>query len=165
MTTDWLQASAGRERALAATLLAFCGDEDSLSQLVKLRECDPSFWVREHARWGSDVCSTELVCRRRYRELLVANSLEDVVSGLAELRPALSPMAIAWRDSDEHRDLLALQTPRNRAAIRMFWHHRDSSSLNRKNIKLVGRKLGEHCRGEPLNEGLSSHMAPWWRLG
>jgi len=161
---DWLREDAARERALAVSLLAFHGDAGHLPDLVRLRDTDPSLWVREHARWAWDVFATESGCRQRYCDLLNARALGDVVSGLAELRPALSPMAIAWRASDEYSPLLVQQTPRNRAAIRLFWYHWDSSSSNRKNIALVGRKLREHCRGEPLKDGVSSHMAPWWRL-
>jgi hypothetical protein len=119
--------------------------------------------MREHARWAFDVCATEAVCRDRYREILETGSFSDVIAGLAELRPALSAMSIAWRDTSDNRALLRQQTPRNRAAVRLYWSHWDSCSSNRQNIKLGGRKLRKYCRGERMKEGVSGRMAPWWR--
>lgn len=74
------------------------------------------------------------------------------------------PMVLAWRESDEHRLRLAKQTKRNRAAIGLFWAHWGNSSSNRENISLAGRKLREYCRGERLQDGVSSRMAPWWEV-
>ena len=164
LADEWLRDAMARERALAISILAFHGDGRYLQKLRSVIENDQSFWVRDHARWALDVCASESICRQRYGELLEASSLEQIVSGLAELQPALSPMAFAWREAPEYHSRLMQQTQRNRTAIQLFWAHWGSSSSSRKNISLGLRKIEEFCRGEPLKDGVTSHMAPWWSL-
>ena len=84
LATDWLHDKGARERALGVTLLAFHGDAKRLPELATLSKGDPSFWVREHARWAWDVCSSESAARQRYSELLTAGSLEEVAAGFPE---------------------------------------------------------------------------------
>ena len=165
LATEWLNSDAARVRALAVTLLAFHGDGELLKKLQEIRESDPSYWVRDHAGWAVDACATELIVRKRYHEILVAQSLAEISAGIVELRPALSPMAFAWRLSEENRRMLATQSSRNRAVIELFWYHVDHSSTLRENPSVAGRKLKEFCRGERLKDGISSKMAPWWNPG
>ncbi|RBP46026.1 hypothetical protein DES53_102412 [Roseimicrobium gellanilyticum] len=161
---EWMFDGHAEVRALAVTLLAFQGDEDSLIRLAELRDGDPSFWVREHAVWASDVCTSEMACRERYLDILAAQSPEDIISTFIEIRPAFSPMVFAWIESEDLRTRLARQSPRNRVLIRLFWSHWCSVSSRSRNVSMGGRKLKEYCRGERLKDGVSSRMAPWWRL-
>lgn len=162
---EWLESSLARERVLAVTLMAFQGDENLLPKLHKLRETDPSFWVRDHAGWASDICAAEVACQRRYSKILEESSFESIVAGLAEIRPALTPLAFVWSKTDENRSKLMRQAKRNRAIFRLFWSRWSRQSSSRQNIELSGRKLQEYCRGERLREGISSRMSPWWQLG
>ncbi len=163
LAAEWLNSDAARVRALAVTLLAFHGDGELFVKLQEIRESDLSFWVREHAGWAVDACATELSVRKRYYELLSAQSLEEASAAIVELRPALSPMAFAWRLSEENQEMLSKQSPRIRAVIDLFWYHVDHSSTLRENPSVAGRKLKEFCRGERLKDGISSKMAPWWK--
>lgn len=161
---DWIESDFARERVLAVTLMAFQADENALPKLQEIQNNDPSFWVRDHARWASDICANEIACQRRYTEILVETSFESIVAGLAEIRPALTPLAFAWWKIDKNRSLLAQQAKRNRALIQLFWARWSRQSTSRENIKLSGRKLREYCRGERLQDGVSSRMAPWWQI-
>lgn len=162
MALEWLNVDSAQERALGVTLLAFHGDSHLLPKLKSIRETDPSFWVREHARWAIDACATEASARKRYEELLAARTLEEVVAGFAELRPALSPMAFTWGYSEKNRSLLAEQTNRNRAVIELFWYHIGNSSELKERVNIAGRQLRDFCRGERLKDGITNKMAPWW---
>lgn len=164
LATEFLASASARDRALGVTLLAYQGDEQSLSTLKSLCENDASFWVRDHAYWAWEACATEAACRARYREVVAAESLELVAAGLAEMRMALSPLAHGWRGAIE-RDAAALtQDRRKRAYLDIFWEHWGNSSSRQKNIKLCGRELLKHCRGEQLKDGVTGRMAPWWKL-
>lgn len=151
-----------RDRALGVTLLAFQGDGESLEFLEQTRAGDSSFWVREHAAWAREACATELVCKTRYRQILVSQSVQQLVAGLAELLPALSPLAYAWHPQIEKEEPWEAPERRMCAHHHLFWFHWSHTSRSRENIETAGRKLREFCRGEALKEGITGRMAPWW---
>lgn len=158
-----LKSPIARDRALGASLLAFQGDENALHLLHSSRESDSSFWVREHAAWAWDVCASEHACRRRYNELLEAVSLAELSCGLAELRPALSPMACAWRCALERKRPGSITDPQQRVYLELFWYHSEGRRTRMENVEMGRRKLSEHCRGERLRRGVSDHIVPWWK--
>ena len=163
LASEWLVSERAPNRALAVSLLAVQGDEASQRPLAQLRDTDPSYWVREHANWAWEVGATEFACRKRYQEILTANSLAEVAAGLAEIRLALSPMAYAWHSA---YDSVARETLDRRihGYIRLFWYHWGNTSSRKNNIKVCGRELRQHCRGEGLKDGITSRMAPWWQI-
>ena len=151
-----------RERALGVSLLAFQGNADANARLQNLLATDPSFWVREHAQWAQEVCLAELACRERYRTALGAGTLDEAALALAEIRAAASPMAYAWRGQIE-RSVAWTPDKRTRAYFDLFWYHWGNTSTRKRDIRLGGRELPKYCRGDRMDEGVSSRQAPWWR--
>lgn len=164
LADQWLKAPVAHLRALAVSLLAFLGDSSALAALAELKTTDPSLWVREHACWAWQVCATELACKQRYREMLQSGTLPELARGLAELRPALTPMARVWRKHLEKQVSWANQDQRLRCYLDLFWYHWSSVSTHQKDLRIFGRKLSSYCRGERLQEGVATRQAPWWRL-
>lgn len=163
LAIEWASERSAAQRALAVSLLAFQGDDASRDRLANLRDSDPSYWIREHATWAWEVCSTEIACRRRYREILQTRSLDEIAAGLAEIRMALSPIVYAWH-SPIDAELIPKEDRRVWGYVKLFWYHWGNTSSRKENIKLCGRKLQQHCRGENLKDGVTSKMAPWWNI-
>lgn len=165
MAQEFVQSAAARERALGVTLLAYIGDTHSLSSLQNLHQSDLSFWIREHAGWAAEICAAELACRERYAQIIAMTSLENVSAGLAEICGALSPMALAWHWTIEKNAAPQCDNRRLRTYLEIFWYNWGKTSARSREIKLGGRELWNFCRGERLQEGVSSRMAPWWQIG
>lgn len=160
----FLAAPTARDRAIGVILLAFHGDPESLGKLNQCAATDNSFWIRKDSLWASEVCALEIACKQRYREVLQGCTLESLACGLAELRMAFSPMARVWRHKIE-REIESLSLDRKiRTYLDLHWYHWEHTSAHTENIKLCGVKLREHCRGEPLKDGVTNRQAPWWKL-
>jgi len=163
LAVEFLGSRKASERSLGVTLLAFSGDRELLSLLKEVSQIDESFWIRRHAHWACDACVSECSVKDCYSNILDTESFEDVIVGLTQLRPALSPMAFAWRSAGDNGSRLANQTSRNRAAIELFWAHWSNCSSSCENIEFADRKLKEFCRGERLKSGVTDRIAPWWQ--
>jgi hypothetical protein len=111
------------------------------------------------------VFSVERCSRERYAELLrIPLPLEQIAAGLAELRPALTPLARAWHSSVEKLGEWSPGNHRVAAYIELFWYHWESRSESHRDVKIAGRKLKDYSRGDELKDGVTSRMAPWWPL-
>ena len=163
LAREWIAGESAALRALGVSLLAAQGNSASRDHLTRLRDGDPSYWIREHAAWAWEVCSSEIACRHRYREILSSNSLNGAAAGLAEIRSALTPMAYAWH-SQLDADFVSQMDRRLRGYLKLFWYHWGNTSSRKDNIEVCGRKLWQHCRGEHLKDGITSKMAPWWQI-
>jgi len=153
-----------RDRALGVTLLAFVSPTGEVGDFLRdIATRDGSYWVRDQARWAQEVLSVERSCRDRYAELLRSPlALEQIAAGLAELRPALTPLARAWRSSVEKLSKWSFGNDRVTAYVELFWYHWESRSESRRDVKIAGRKLKDYSRGEGLKDGVTLRMAPWW---
>lgn len=162
IAANLLEAEVARDRALGVTLLAFQGDQTALSSLNERRSSDASFWIRDYAAWAWEVCALEHACRERYREALTSASLAELSCVLAEISPALSPMALAWRDEIEREEGWESEDRRTRTYLDLFWYHWTNGSSKRRDVEVMQRKLRNYCRGETLKTGVTDHLAPWW---
>jgi hypothetical protein len=164
VATEFLAAETARDRALGETLLAFQGDLASEAKLAQCVDSDASFWVREHAKWCSDVCAAERACMQRYREILSSGSLHELAVGLAELGPALTHMSRSWRSVIE-KDMHWPHSDRRMVIyLQNFWWRWKRTNSNTENTEVCNRRLRHYCRGERLKEGLTNRQAPWWKL-
>lgn len=164
LAKEHLASPHARDRALGVTLLAFVVDANEVGDLVQsVAAGDASYWVRDQAEWAQEALAVELCCRTRYAELLHGpRSLGQIAAGLAELRPALTPLARAWRTSVDDSSGRQFGDDRVATYIELFWYHWESRSESHRDVKIAGRKLKEFCRGEKLKDGVTSRMAPWW---
>jgi hypothetical protein len=165
---DHLTSSRARDRALGITLLAFVDQQSSaIIEIVDpVIQNDASYWVRDQAEWAREAMIHELSCRNRYAELLNGpRSLKAMAAGLAELLPALTPLARVWRVAVEEEAAWYDFTDRARTYVDIFWYHWECQSSSHGNVKIAGRKLKDFCRGEKLKDGVTSRMSPWWDLG
>lgn len=161
-----LASSRARDRALATTLLAFIDQDGEVRDLLQpTTDGDESYWVRDQAEWALEASAIEASCRMRYLSLLQPQqSLERLATGLAELRPALTPLARAWRFDVEKVAGWKPGTDRISTYLELFWYHWECHSESHRDVKIAGRKLKDYCRGEKLKDGVSSRMTPWWSL-
>ncbi len=160
---ECVAASSAKDRALGVTLLAFEGDEAAFDCLIKMKDADPSYWVREHATWAMEVCANEQACKQVYREILASNRVEELAAGLAELRLAITPIAKGWNRTIERAAGWPRQNQRVNAYLTVFWYHWDNTSSHKENIEIQGRRVKERCRGERLEQGVTDKQHPWWK--
>jgi hypothetical protein len=155
-----------KERCLGVAILPWLADKSSIDLLDVLKNTDPSYWVREYAAWALDLAWQEKSCRDTYEEILVETDPYRVSAKLQCIKPALLPTAMWWRDEIEEKVNLSqqCQKPIIKAILISFWHHWKSTSNNRSNIEVQGRKLKEYCRGENLDRFKSARLAPWWKI-
>jgi hypothetical protein len=161
-----LASTRARDRALGATLLAFVEQDGEVRDLLRqAADGDESYWVRDQAGWAQEASAIEGSCRNRYLNLLQRpQSLENLATGLAELRPALTPLARAWRFDVEKVAGWKPENDRVSTYLDIFWYHWECHSESRRDVEVGGRKLKDYCRGEKLKDGVTSRMAPWWSL-
>src|ERR1043166_1281050 len=160
---EFLGHQLARERALAASILAWIGTEESICRLTHIAATDPSRWVRTHAEWATEVSLQEKSARAFFRRLLHEPDPYVVSAKLQVLKPALTPLARWWHEEilDEERRTGLTLAARNTAILTAFWHH--WTSTHKSHVAVWGRQLDEFCRGEKLHRLLTSRTAPWWR--
>lgn len=160
---EYLEHKTARVRALGVSILGWIGTEKSANRLVQIAETDPSRWVRDHAKWASEVASQEMSSRSYFRRLLHETDPYRVSAGLQVLKPALTPLARWWSTeilNEEENSGLVL-APKIAAISKSFWHHQWATSVT-SSVCACGRKLDEVCRGEHLDQLKSPKLAPWW---
>ena len=158
---EFLVARFARDRALAASILAWIGDDRAISTLDRLAAEDASKWVREHAGWGAEVARGERSARSFYRQILRETDPVGVSARLEVLHAALTPTARWWHYQVEDTEPGRQMTGRAAAVIEAFW---DSWSRTRSSsVTAYGRGLSEGCRGEQFETPRQPQLAPWWK--
>jgi hypothetical protein len=153
-----------KDRLMAVSVLAGCGDNWSITFLRQLASDDPSRAVRRHAQWALEVSQSEYCCRAMYSRILTERAPESVMVMLQQMQPALLPSAEVWR-----RELERLAPPapgedrRLRAMVELFWDHRGCTSSTG-GPEAYGRALRAYYCGTKTESGVHDRMAPWWRI-
>jgi len=153
-----------KNRALAVSILAWIGEDESNRLLEELKSNDPSKWVRQHAEWAHEVGLQERSARIHFQAALHETDSTLVSATLQVLKPALTPVARWWHDKirrEEEKKGLALN-PKIAAVIESFLYH--WTSVHSSSISAAGIKLDEYCRGERLDALTTPRIAPWWNL-
>lgn len=160
---EFLKSTAGKERCLGVSVLAWFGSEEAIQILEQLKYTDPSRWVRNHATWAYEVCQQEKSCRELYRKALRKDDLIQVSAILQQIKPVLIPTAKCWRNKIENEENAFIAgNPRKIALLISYWHHWGASSSS--STEVLGRKLEEYCRGEKLDTFSTQKIYPWWEL-
>jgi len=156
------RSSAQLERALAVSILAWHPSGER--RLKRLRDHDPSLWVRGHANWAFRICQRDRIGREVYRKALEDPEIVGRQAKLQQLAPLLMPTFHVWRFEDKaFRELEGRLEERGRALLVEFKHQATRQDLSRE--KFFGRELAKYCRGEDLDRysrGLGRQLFPWW---
>ena len=153
-----------KNRALAVSILAWIGNDESNNLLEQLKSNDTSEWVRRHAEWALEVGLQEKSARAHFRRALYETDPLLVSAALQVLKPALTPVTRWWYFQirrEEEKNGLVLAS-RLAAIMESFWHH--WQSVHHSSVASAGRKLDEYCRGERLDVLKTPRIAPWWNL-
>lgn len=166
LTEELIVAPNAKTRCLGVSVMPWYADETSFDTLTRLRESDPSDWVRENSAWAENVAKQEFYSRTVYREALDEEDIYLVNAKLQLIKSTLLPIAKWWhRDIEERNNFWSrCDDKKKRGLIAAFWHHWESSSKSKTDIEAFGRKLNEYCRGDKIDKQICSHMAPWWEL-
>src|SRR5689334_12729925 len=101
-------------------------------------------------------------CRRIYREALGETNLVRASALLQQMQPALSKAARWWHLQTERDDVARKANDSISKSLRLsFWYHWQSNSNH--GHEVYGRRLEKFCRGEELDDRLTSRLAPWWK--
>ena len=161
VTDEFLASPLAKERALAASILAWIGDERAIHTLEQLVPEDPSQWVRAHAEWAAEVARGECSSKRFYQQLLHETDPMALSARLEVLQAALTPTARWWHFHVEQTEPDYRNLGRVAGVIEAFWS--EWTHAHPRSVKVYGRELNKYCRGEELQSPRPPQLAPWWR--
>lgn len=160
LAEEWAASALMKERALAASMLAWVESEEAGDRLELLAASDSSHWVRRHAGWALEVWKCEMGARRLFKEAIAQEEPWRASIKFVQMYPALNFSARWWlqREVVGLLDDASISASVRALAYRTYYRFQ---SVKKTYEKAGGRTLQEYWRGEKIS--IRAHyLYPLW---